>query len=115
MTEPNQGETRTINLKGQDIEVRRLRDTQLLLLTREAKVVTRAGADKERVLEAASRLMDVLESAIISPEDKDYFIGLNVRGEVELSDLMQVLTVFSEGPAETKPAVRRGRPRKATV
>lgn len=115
MTEPNQGETRTITLKGRELEVKRLKDTQLLLLTREAKTVSRPGVDKDRVLEAASRLMDVLESAIVNPDDRDYFVGLNIRGEVELQDLMQVLTVFAEKSEATKPVVRRGRPRKATV
>lgn len=115
MTQTNQGETRTITLGGRELEVKRLKDTQLLLMTHEAKVVARPGVEPDRVLEASSRLVDMLESAIIKPEDRGYFIDLMVRGEVEMSDLMQVLTVFSDKAEDSKPVVRRGRPRKTAV
>lgn len=117
MTEQDTGrETRLIDIKGRQVVVRKLGDTQLLFLTREAQVLTRPGVQKERLLLGATRLLDILESAIVQPSDQEYVTDLAVKGKLELSDLFEVLAAFRDPKAaEEKPVVRRGRPRKATV
>jgi hypothetical protein len=51
----------------------------------------------------------------VSQEDRDYITDLNVKGELELSDLTSVLNVLKADKADEKPVVRRGRPRKTAV
>lgn len=115
MTEDAGRETRLIEIKGRQVVVRKLQDVQILFLTREAQILTRPGVPKERLLLGATRLMDILESAIVQDSDREYVTDLAIRGDLELSDLFEVLAAFRDQKAEAKPAVRRGRPRKATV
>lgn len=111
MTEPNGGdpgtETRLVDLKGRMVVVRELKDAQQLLIQREAKVLQGDEAGKERKVTAVANIYDILESVIVQPEDLDYLTRLNVKGELELKDMMGFITVFGE---EQKPKVRRGRP-----
>ena len=85
-TSPDPGrETRLIDIKGRLITVRQLKD-------------------------AISRMFDILESAIVQQEDKDYLTALNVAGDLEITDLMVFISSFNEPQAAEKPKVRRGRP-----
>ena len=108
-------ETRLLEIKGRQIVVRQLKDVQMLMLLREAQLMQREDVETTRKLLATTRMMDVLESAIVQDEDKEYLTDLNVRGDLELSDLMGVITVFSNDEEPKKAAVRRGRPRKTPV
>lgn len=111
MTEPNGAEagiqTRLVDLKGRMVVVRELKDAQQLLIQREAKVLQGDEAGKDRKVSAVANIYDILESVIVEPEDLDYLTRLNVKGELELKDMMAFVTVFGE---EEKPKVRRGRP-----
>lgn len=102
-------------LKGRSMEVRRLKDAQLMLMAKEAQVVTRKDVSLERRLLGVTRLMDILESAIVNEADRDFITDLNIKGELELSDLTSVLNVLKQDEPEEKPVVRRGRPRKTAV
>lgn len=114
-TEDPGRETRLIEIKGRQVVVRQLRDAQMVLLMREAQLVQRDDVENRRKLVAIGRLMDVLESAIVQPEDRDYLTNLNVAGDLELGDLFGVIKAFGEEKEPAKPVVRRGRPRKTPV
>jgi len=101
-------ETRPVDLKGRSVVVRELRDAQQLLIQREAKILQRDDVSRERKTTAVSNIYDILESAIVEPEDLAYLTRLNVAGDLELKDMMGFITVF--GGEEEKPKVRRGRP-----
>jgi hypothetical protein len=111
MTEPNGAEvgtqTRLVDLKGRSITVRELKDAQQLLIQREAKILQGDEAGKDRKVTAVANIYDILESAVVQPEDLDYLTRLNVKGLIELKDMMGFITAFGE---EQKPKVRRGRP-----
>lgn len=100
--------TRVIDVQGRDITIRKLVDTQMLLMAREAKLLTRGDIDTERKLEGLDRMFSILESAVIEPDDRVYLEGLMERGELDLRELMGFVTSFDE---DEKPAVkvRRGR------
>lgn len=116
MTKEDPGrETRIVPIKGRQVVVRQLRDAQMLLLMREAQLVQREDVENSRKLVAIGRLMDVLESAIVQQEDRDYLTNLNVAGDLELGDLFGVIKAFAEEKEPAKPVVRRGRPRKTPV
>ena len=116
MTSPDPGrETRIIQIKGRQVVVRMLRETQMLLLARDAQLMQRDNVDGARKLAAVARMMEVLESAIVQPEDRDYITDLQVSGDLEIKDLFSVLTVFAPDSDTPKAGVRRGRPRKTSA
>jgi len=102
----------TVDVKGRDVAVQQLNDAQLLLLAREARLAQREGTDKQRRLEAVGRIFDLLESAVIQDEDREYLMDLTVKGKLTLGDLTGFITAFTEDEEEEKPKVRRGRPPK---
>ena len=102
-------DTRLVDIKGRNIVIRQLVDAQMVLMAREAKLLQKDGIDNERKMSAIARMFDMLESAVVQQEDRDYLLDLVVAGQLELNDLMSFLTVFTEEEAE-KPKVRRGRP-----
>jgi len=102
----------TVDVKGRDVAVQQLNDAQLLLLAREARLAQRESTDKQRRLEAVGRIFDLLESAVIQDEDREYLMDLTVKGKLTLGDLTGFITAFTEDEEEEKPKVRRGRPPK---
>lgn len=116
MTSPDPGrETRIVPIKGRQVVVRALKETQMLLLARDAQMVQRDNVDGARKLAAIARMMEVLESAIVQSEDREFITDLQVSGELEIKDLFSVLTVFAPDGDAPKVGVRRGRPRKTNT
>lgn len=111
-TSPDQNgrDTRLIPIKDRTIVVRALTDAQLLLMSRDVRLAQREGADRNERVGAIGRMFDILESAIVTRSDKDYLLDLVVKGDLELADMMPVLTAFKDEPEQEKPKVRRGRP-----
>ncbi len=108
MAEDPGTDTRVVPISGRSIVVRHLKDAQLALMAREAKQVQRNDVDDSRRLDAGARLFDILESAVVQDGDRDFVLDEITAGRVELKDLLEFITAFSE---EERPKVRRGRPR----
>jgi hypothetical protein len=108
----NGRETRPVPIKGRNIDVRELTDAQLLLMSRDVRLAQREGVDKKERVGAIGRMFDILESVVVSPDDKEYLLDLVVKGNLELADMTPVLTAFKDEEPEQqeKPKVRRGRP-----
>jgi hypothetical protein len=103
-------ETRILDVKGRNVVVRRLTDAQLILLGREARLASKDETDPHRRLSGIGRIFDILESAVVQEEDRDYLMDLTVSGDLELKDLMEVITAFDDSQEEKKTTkVRRGR------
>lgn len=98
-------DTRLVPVKGRNVVVRQLNDAQLLLLGREARLAAKDDTEQSRRLAAVGRIFDLLESAVVQMEDKDYLMDLTVSGDLELKDMMGFITAFGE----PKQRVRRGR------
>lgn len=104
-------DTRLVDVKGRSIVVKQLKDTQLLLMGRDAEVLDNPDADGRRKLRAAGYILDMFETAIVQQFDREYVMGLARSGDLELADFLGFLSAFEEKPAEEKkPVVRRGRP-----
>lgn len=101
-------ETRIVEVRGKSIVVRMLIDAQLLILAREARLAQNPETTSDRRLTAVSRIFDILESAIVQPEDQEYCVDLAVKGQLSLGDMTGFLNAFQDEDA--KPKVRRGRP-----
>lgn len=111
----NAPETRLVDIKGRIVVVKQLKDAQLLLLGRDAKKLDDPNVDARTKMEVSSGVLDMFESAIVQLADREYVMGLARRGEIELKDFLEFLTVFSENAEPAKPVVRRGRPRKSVA
>lgn len=108
-------ETRPATVHGRVIQVRKLGDAQGPLLARELLMVRKATADPFRRVQATARVFDILESVVVSEEDRDFLMDLNLVGDLRMTDMMNCLAVWSdeEQPKSKGPAVvRRGRPRR---
>jgi hypothetical protein len=116
MTTPKE-ETRTVDIKGRKVEVHQLTDMQLMFMAREARKLQKMkpDADNGDTILSIGRVLDVLESAVVKQDDKDYLLDLTIAGNLKLNDMMQVLTVFSDNGEEEKPKVRRGRPPRSAT
>lgn len=109
MTSPDTGrETQIVLVRDRNIVVRKLIDTQMLLLAREAKILQRDDIEMNRKLSGIDRMFRILESAIVQAEDREFLEELMLQGELDLRELLSFVTAFNEDePA--KPKVRRGR------
>ncbi len=119
MTDPTPTEaveTRDATVCGRVVKVRKLGDAQGPLLARELLLVRKPTADPFRRVQATARVFDILESIVVSDEDREYLMDLNVAGKLRMTDMMECLSVWADEdqPKSTGPAmVRRGRPRRA--
>jgi len=103
-------ETRSVDIKGRDIQVKRPADAQLALLSREARLLDRENVDSSRKMQAVGRMFDIFESWVVSDDDREYLVDLVVQGDLELGDLIGIISVFRPDEEEqSKPTVRRGR------
>lgn len=109
MTDPGT-DTRIVPIEGRSVVVRLINDAQIALLLREAKIAQRDDVSRERRMDAAARIFDIMESAVVQEDDRLYVLGKITEGKVEMKDLMTFWTAFSDEKQEEKPKVRRGRP-----
>lgn len=102
-------ETRPVDVRGREIQVRQLNDAQIALIFREARLLQKDSVESARKLTAVGRVFDILESVVVSEDDREYLLDLTVEGNLGLSDLIGFIRVFAPDAEESKPAVRRGR------
>lgn len=113
MVDPTPGTERPITVRDREISVRKLIDTQYMLLNRCAQILTRPAVEKEKKLETIDRMFTILESAVVKDDDREFLEDLMASGKLDLRELLSFVTVFEgddEDGAEEKPKVRRGRP-----
>lgn len=101
--------TRVVNVQGRDVTIRQLVDTQMLLMAREAKILTRTDIETDRKLEGLDRMFGILESAVVNSDDRAYLERLMEQGELDLRELMGFVTSFEPDQPAPVVKVRRGR------
>ena len=109
--------TRSVTIKGREIDVVAPTDVQFMLMGREAQRVQRAlkndTISKEQIpnmLNSMATVLDILETRVVSEEDREYLIDLMKAGDLEIHDLSPIISAFaSEEEAPKKTVVRRGR------
>jgi len=106
-TDPGR-ETQTVDVHGRDVVIKKLVDTQVMLLAREAKILQRDDIGVDRKLDGIDRMFSILESVVVDPVDREYMQQLMTSGELDLRELISFVTVFEAD--QNKPVrVRRGR------
>ena len=103
-------ETQVVEVRGRSIVVRKIIDTQMMILAREARVLQRDDVTSDRRLTAIDRMFRILESSVVQPTDREYLEELMLDGELDLRELTSFVTVFgNKAESEAPPKVRRGR------
>lgn len=106
-------ETRTVTILDREIQIKEFKDSQIMLMVSEAKTVIRKTVDIDRRMDGVDRMMRLLDSVVVDPDDKEWIVEKNIAGELSMADLTGFISAFNEDSAEITPrAVRRGRPRK---
>jgi hypothetical protein len=112
MTNPDPGrETQIVDVRGRNILIKKLNDTQIMLLAREAKVLQRDDISADRKMDGIDRMLFILESVVADGSDREYMQDLMMKGELDLRELISFVTAFEAVDGEGKPVarVRRGR------
>lgn len=111
MTTPDPGrETQIVDVRGRNIVIKKLIDTQVMLLAREARILQRDDVSAERRMDGIDRMFFILESVVADGADREYMQELMMKGELDLRELVSFVTVFENQDADGKPVrVRRGR------
>jgi hypothetical protein len=108
-TDPGR-ETQSVDVHGRPITIKKLIDTQVMLLAREAKILQRDDISVDRKLDGIDRMFAILESVVVEPDDRAYMEALMTSGELDLRELVTFVTTFEVSDGDEKPVrVRRGR------
>lgn len=106
-------------VKGRDIEIKLPNEIQLMMFQRLFNRVQSESLDVMERMNSVGRILDVVESLIVSPADRGWVVDLMIDGNLDLADLTPLLNAIVEGMKEknaeapVKAPVRRGRPKRS--
>lgn len=118
----NEVETFTMTLAGRDVAFRRPLLGQVLILDRFARKSikeARQSDDDESgraMLSAIARTLDLIQSLVVSDEDKIFLEEMMLEGKIDWPDVMGALSGGTRGDAvadDETPAPKKRAPRKA--
>lgn len=113
MTQPSQEQFGVY--AGRNIALKKLTDLQLMLMARETEKLRRndsEDADSGWRVTSAARIMDLLDSVVLNDDDREFLLKETVAGRFDLPDALELIKTVQTDAAQSKPTVRRGRPRK---
>lgn len=104
-------DTETITIKDREVLIKKLNETQMMLLVREARLLQSGRHDVARRLQAVSLMLDIVESSVIDPEDQEWLRTLAGTGGIGFGEMLEIAAPLEnqvDGEVVAKP-VRRGR------
>jgi hypothetical protein len=90
---------------GREIAIRKLNETQIMLIMREGSVLRSNKIDTERRMKGVATILDIVESSIEDPDDLEFLMKLVSMGKVEFPELLHL--VSPEAEEAPKAPVRR--------
>jgi hypothetical protein len=100
-------------IKDRKIQTQPLTDSQLALLGRFSATLARGRVEGKQALDAAGRIMDILEQAIVTQEDRNWVIDQMTTCQLEIADLIPLyahpLETVRPVAKKTTGTIRRGR------
>lgn len=96
----------TIPFKGRDISVKKLNETQKMLLVREAQVLRSNRQEMDRKLQAIATMINIVESALVDGDDREYLMELAGTGQVEFKEMLEIATAFDAVDGEVVAPTR---------
>lgn len=100
--------TQIVDVRGRNIVIRQLVDTQMFLLARWSRLLQRDDIEGDAKLELIDRMFTVLESVVVQDSDRAFLTDLMTAGDLDLRELISFVTVFNSS-APAAPKARRGR------
>ena len=98
-----------VTIKDRDVPIKKLNETQMMLLVREARVLRSDSQSMERKLRGIAFMLDIVESALINPEDQEWLMGLAGSGQIEFGEMLKIATPFEEAAEAAAKPVKRVR------
>lgn len=96
-----------VTIKDRDVPIKKLNETQMMLLVREARVLRSEHQPMERKLRSIAFMLDIVESALVNPDDQEWLMGLAGTGQIEFGEMLKIATPFEQAAqAATKPVKR---------
>lgn len=108
MTQPSQEQFAVF--ADRKIQLKKMTDLQLMLMARETDKLRRGTEDK---LGSVAKIMDLLESVVVTEDDREFLMQETIAGRFDLPEALELMKAVQVDQAQSKPAVRRGRPRKS--
>ena len=107
-------QTRLVPVGDRTIVVKKLTKIQMALMLRGTRVL-RGNSSEDQKAEVVDEILDILESVVVSTEDKVFVKKAQVRGDIDLEDMVSWVAIFKDedDDAAKKPTVRRGRARRS--
>ena len=106
--------TQIVPVCGRNIVIKKLTDIQMSLLLRGSRILSSSNVEDKEKMEMMEMMFQILDSIVVQDDDKKWVLDQQVKGNLELKDMTEWVTVFKEeedDSATKKPAVRRGRTR----
>jgi hypothetical protein len=101
-----------VTIKDRQVPIKKLNETQRMLLLREARVLSKArdgSLETERVLRGIAFMLDIVESSIVDADDREWLMNLAGSGEIDFGEMLKISTAFEEQPEPDAKPVRRSR------
>lgn len=106
-------DAKAIDIQGRPITLKKITVGQMALVMRESRRMQRDDVTGKEAMAALERVDTIVASLIVFDEDKEYVDELMAAGTLDITEMVQhVMAIYTEGSAEEKPKVRRGRPPK---
>lgn len=107
--------TQIVPVSGRNIVIKKLTDIQMSLLLRGSKILSSPNVEQEQKMEMMEQMFQILDSVVVQDDDKKWVLQCQIKGDLELKDMVEWVTVFKdeedEDAKKKQPAVRRGRTR----
>lgn len=100
-----------LTIQDRQIPIKKLNETQMMLIVREARVLKSDRYDMERKFQGVAFILDIVETAIVDAEDREWLMGRAGAGDVSFREMLQIAAPYEnqiDGEVTVAP-VRRGR------
>lgn len=94
---------------GRDIGMKKLNETQIMLIMREGAVLRSDKVDTDRRMKGMATILDIIESTVEDADDLEFLMRMASVGKVDFAELLRL--VAPEAEEAPKTPVRRA-PRK---
>jgi hypothetical protein len=100
----------TVTVKDRQVPIRKINETQMMVMVREARVLSSNRQETERRLRSMAIMIDIIESCLVDPEDQEWLMGLAGTGQIGFAEILAIVAPYMDEEEQVaKKPVRRGR------
>lgn len=101
-----------VTIKDRQVPIKKLNETQMMLLVREARVLRSDRYDMDRRFQGIAFMLDIVESSLVEAEDREWLMTQAGAGEISFKEMLEIAAPYEaqvNGEAVATKPVRRGR------